>query len=438
MKRIIRAGAALLAALCAGGCAAYPAGETAGVSAGLESAGEADGFDRSGGAGAGSGILGGADTGDGVSGGAGTREKERLVIWSYYETTAQQEAMDELTEGFNAVSQSYTLEWEYVPMTEFSKRLSIGYTENAMPDLVIMDNPDMPYYIKTGLLEEITDMEGELRLYEDYYSALLGTVYDKGKLYGLPLNCNTVALIYHTEMLQEAGIAPPENWQEFQEAVKALSGDGRYGFLMSAITGEQGAFQIMPWILSAGEDIREIGGDGTAKAYDFLYGLIASGGMDPNCINYSQIDVARKFIQGEAAMMENGPWILPMLEEAGISYGVTFLPADERRQTVIGGENIGILKGKNTKGAREFLRYCAGDQVMSAFCEKTGVLPTKRRLAGEGDGKTDVFRRQMENAVLRTENEHWSALRDRLPEGIYEMMAEGRTAEEIAASLRGE
>lgn len=368
--------------------------------------------------------------------GTATDAKEQLVIWCYYETQAQHEAMDILTEGFNETSEKYMIKWEYVPMTEFSKRLSIGYTENALPDLVIMDNPDMPYYIKTGLLEDITDMEKELRIQEDYYSILLGTVYDGDKLYGVPFNCNTVALFYRSDMFNEAGAEPPDNWEEFAQTVEALSTEDRYGFLMSAIAGEQGAFQILPWILSAGEDIEEIGGEKTAKAYECLYQMIESGGMDPNCINYSQIDVARKFIQGEAAMMENGCWSLPMLDEAGVSYGIVPLPADARRQAVIGGENIGILKGKNTEGAREFLRYCADDPVMSAFCGKTGVLPTKRTLANQGSAQMEVFRGQIENAVLRTENEHWNTLRDALPQGIYEMQANGMTAKEVADSLR--
>ncbi len=366
---------------------------------------------------------------------ADEEKKEQLVIWCYYETDAQRQAMDELTGGFNESSEDYRITWEYVPMTEFSKRLSIGYTENALPDLAMMDNPDMPYYMTIGLLEDISDMEEELGLKELYYPVLLDTVYDKGRLYGLPMNCNNTALIYRRDLLEEAGVEPPDDWETFAEAVKRLSTDGRYGFLMSAIAGEQGAFQILPWILSAGEDIQKIGGTETERAYDYLYGLIASGGMDADCINYSQVDVARKFVAGETAMMENGPWVLPVLDEAGIDYGIVPLPADKRRQAVVGGENIGILRGKNIEGAREFLRYCAEDEVMEAFCQKTGVLPTKRRLANCEDTQKAVFYRQMETAVIRTENAHWNTLRDKLPLGIYQMQAEGKTAAEVAESL---
>ena len=169
-------------------------------------------------------------------------QKEQLVVWCYYETDAQRQAMDELTNGFNEASADYRITWEYVPMTEFSKRLSIGYTENALPDLVMMDNPDMPYYITTGLLADISDMEEELGLKELYYPVLLDTVYDKGKLYGLPMNCNNTALIYRRDLLEEAGVEPPDDWETFAEAVERLSIDGRYGFLMSGIAGGQGAF----------------------------------------------------------------------------------------------------------------------------------------------------------------------------------------------------
>lgn len=361
--------------------------------------------------------------------------KEQMVIWCYYETDAQRQAMDDLTAGFNAVSEQYAIRWEYVPMTDFSKRLSMGYTENSLPDLVLMDNPDMPYYMKTGMLADITDLENQLRIREDYYSVLLGTVYDEGKLYGLPLNCNNVALFYRKDILREAGIEPPTDWESFAKAVNRLSNGEQYGFLMSAISGEQGAFQIMPWILSAGEDIHGIGGESTVRSYEYLYDLIISGGMDANCINYSQNDVARKFISGDTVMMENGPWTLPMLEEAGISYGIVPLPADGKQQVVVGGENICVLRGKNTEGAKEFIKYCAADDVMKDFCTRTSVLPTKMTLGDSENEKMQVFRRQMASAVLRTENKHWNVLRDRFSEGMYEMLSAEKTASQVADEL---
>lgn len=71
-------------------------------------------------------------------------EREKIVLWSYYETEAQHDALDELIRGFNLDQEQYEASWEYVPMTEFSKKLTMAYTEQALPDLVLIDNPDMP------------------------------------------------------------------------------------------------------------------------------------------------------------------------------------------------------------------------------------------------------------------------------------------------------
>ncbi|MBO5094008.1 MAG: extracellular solute-binding protein [Lachnospiraceae bacterium] len=368
------------------------------------------------------------------------QEKEPLTIWCYYETGNQRMAMDDLTRGFNESQQQYEVTWEYVPMSEFSKKLSMGYTENLLPDMVLIDNPDMPVGIKTGMFVEITDIAKELRIREDYYPSVLQTVYDGETCYGLPLNCNDLALIYNKEILEEEGVQPPKDWESFREAVKKLTREDKYGFLMCAMEGEQGAFQMLPWVLATGEQIEKIDGAGTEKAFQFLYELIESGGMDVNCINYSQNDVARKFVEGETAMMENGPWILPMLDEAGISYGIVPLPADVTQKSVIGGENIGILKGKNIEGAKAFIRYCGRDDVMYAFCKTAGVLSTKKSLARrmvKENEKMAVFQLQMEHAVSRRSNEHWKSLSQQLSKAIYRMMSEDVDAETLAKEIAG-
>lgn len=50
-------------------------------------------------------------------------EVQKLMLWSYYETEAQQEGLDKLVEGFNESQDKYQISWEYVPMTDFNKKL---------------------------------------------------------------------------------------------------------------------------------------------------------------------------------------------------------------------------------------------------------------------------------------------------------------------------
>lgn len=364
--------------------------------------------------------------------------REKIVLWSYYETEAQHDALDELVQSFNLEQDRYEASWEYVPMTDFTKKLTMAYTEQALPDLALIDNPDMPVCIKMGMFEDITEFLEELQVKEEYYPDLLQTVTADGRMYGIPAVCNNVALIYNRKYLKEAGIEPPRNREELRDAAKKLTTEGRDGFLMCGIDGQQGAFQILPWILSTGEPADRLGGEGTEEALAFLYGLMEDGCMTHNCINLSQTDVARVFLNGEAAMMENGPWIFPMLEAAGMDYGVSPLPTGETGTVIAGGENFGILKGKNREGAELFLEYYNEDAVMRKFCEKTCSLPAKTGVRMRDQSKMQVIEEQMKGAVVRSRIPSWNRMSEELTEVFYRMTVGEISPEQAAASLRTE
>lgn len=365
-------------------------------------------------------------------------EREKIVLWSYYETEAQHDALDELIQGFNLDQDQYEASWEYVPMTDFTKKLMMAYTEQALPDLALIDNPDMPVCIKMGLFEDITEFLEELQVQENYYPDLLQTVTVDGRMYGIPAVCNNVALIYNREYLKEAGVEPPENPEELKTAAEKLTTEERKGFLMSGIGGEQGAFQILPWILSAGEPVDRMGGEGTVEALTFLHELMEKGCMTHNCINLSQTDVARVFASGEVAMMENGPWVFPVLKEAGIDYGVSALPTGGQSSVIAGGENLGILRGKNIKGAKLFLEYYNQDMVLRKFCEKTHSLPAKTGVRMRNQSDMQVIEDQMKGAVIRSRIPSWNTMSGKLTEAFYRMTVGEITPEQAAACLRSE
>lgn len=365
-------------------------------------------------------------------------EREKLVLWSYFETDAQLKALDNLMEGFNLSQDKYEAVWEYVPMTEFTKKLAMAYTEKSLPDLALIDNPNMPACIKMGMFEDITEFLQKMGVEDNYYPSLLETVSYEGRMYGLPADCNNVGLIYNKQLFSETGLEPPKTWEELETAAAALTTEERSGFLMSCVEGEQGAFQILPWILSTGEDKEMIGGDGTVKALTFIDTLVEKKYMTSNCINLSQTDVARVFLRGEAAMMENGPWVFPMLDEAGIDYGVSTLPVDQQSSVIVGGENLGILKGKNVEGAKLFLEYYNRDPIMEEFCRSTSVLPTKPQIQLREGSNLQVFREQMEGAVVRTSIPCWNTLSGRLTSVLYQIVAGEKSPEQAAKELQVE
>ncbi len=373
-------------------------------------------------------------------------EREKLLLWTYYETEAQKQALEELVQAFNQSQDRYLLTWEYQgPLTEFNKKLAIGITQEQQPDIVIIDNPDMKRYAKQGELEDLTEYITQMDSLDSYYSNALDSVRIENRYYGLPFCCNNTALIYNEDLLQEKGLEVPQTWTEFVACAKALTEGERKGFAMSAIQGEQACFQILPFILSAGDDINQLGGEGTVQAFSLIRQLVDTQVMSTECINWSQNDVARKFMEGECAMMENGPWVLPSLEASGINYQIARLPSmtgnTEGLTGVTGGENLGVIKGKNVEGALAFIRFYNEESQMLKVNLKADSLPPRRDAAQkmlEQKPEYAIFEAQMDTSVARSRCSNWAEITKILSEAQFSVITGQMTPEEAAAYVRGE
>ncbi|MCR5776655.1 MAG: extracellular solute-binding protein [Lachnospiraceae bacterium] len=329
---------------------------------------------------------------------------ENLLIWSYYETEAQSTGLDQIIDAFNASQDKYSASWEYVPMSEFDKRIARAYTEQELPDIVIIDNPDMQKFIQMDMFEDISNYAKTLDLENSYYSSAVSTVRYNGKYYGVPFNSNNVCLIYRPDLLAKYNVEVPESWDEFDEAAHALTKDGNFGFLMSTIDSEQGAFQLMSWIMAASESETSVDASAISDTFTLLCKLTNDGCMSVDCMNYNQNDVARRFIKGDIAMMENGPWVLPLLNSYGIDYALAPMPYYKRNAVILGGENLGIVKGKNVDGAIEFIKFCMETGEVEKFCKYSALLPGRIAAAEELTAKMpelSVIKAQMDYSIAR-------------------------------------
>lgn len=374
--------------------------------------------------------------------GNGGTGKERLVVWSYYETKEQQESLNQLVDMFNESQDRYEASWEYHgPAIEFNKRIALAMTEKEMPDLIIVDQSDMQDYIHKELLEDITSYVRETGEVEDYYKAAIQSVEYEGKYYGLPFCSNTVALIYNKEMLKEAGLEAPETLSEFLNTAKALSGEDVYGFAMSAVSGALSSFQILPWILSSGDSLKSLGGTGTEKMMEVIQELVEAEAMPKECINWSPNDVARGFMAGQYAMMENTLDVVPILEETGMETGIVKLPLGAGRKSVAGGENIGIIRGKNRSGALAFLDFYRQEDVMERICGPQFGLAPKKALAKkqvQAHPQYKVFEETLFDSVSRSSYSRWPGMSETLSEVLTQVILEQITPQEAAAQVAAE
>lgn len=305
--------------------------------------------------------------------------KTKLVFWSYMENQNQLATLDWICKSFNESQSAIEVTHEYIPFADFKKQLSVGMVAGKLPDLVVIDNPDHAAYAQMGLFADVTKYVSKWS--DQFFPGPWKSATLNGKIYGIPFTSNCLALFYNDDMMQKAGVQPPQTWTELRAAAKKLTGDSVFGLGISAVKSEEGTFQFLPWLLSSGAKIDKLDSKEAIKSYTFLADLVQDGSMPKEVINWTQADVEKQFAAGKLAMMVNGPWNIPAVKSDApdMKWGVVKIPKDKIFASVLGGENFGVVKGKNIEAACKFLQFVGSPQIMKEY-EMIQLLKNDRNI----------------------------------------------------------
>ena len=371
---------------------------------------------------------------------ASAADKKEVVIWDYFETDAQKEMIQSLMDGFNASQDEYEATHVYVPFSDYEKQLTLGIASGELPDLVILDGCSMASFIQLGLFGDISDADIN---WDEYIEGPLESTMMDGKHYGIPFATNCTALYYNKDMFDAAGIDyPDENttWDEFHEMAKALTKDGVYGFGNAATNTDEGTFQCLQWLYTAGGSYTDI--EDGVDAYKLMQEMIEDGSWTKECVNWTQSDVNNNFMAGNLAMQQNGPWQIPGIEANApdLNYGVTVLPkkdADSEQATsILGGENMGVVNKDDTSGAEAFLKYYDQTDVMVDAMKQYGSYPPKTEAAKDSYWTDDpiqkAFLTQIDTSIPRGPSAAWPSYSSAIQTGFQEVMTSAKTPEQAA------
>ena len=371
---------------------------------------------------------------------ASAADKQEVVIWDYFETDAQKEMMQSLIDGFNASQDEYEASHVYVPFADYEKQLTLGIASGELPDLVILDGCGMASFIQLGLFGDISDADIN---WDEYMEGPMESTMLDGKHYGIPFATNCTALFYNKDLFDAAGIDyPDENttWDEFHEMAKALTKDGVSGFGNAATNTDEGTFQCLQWLYTAGGSYTDI--EDGVDAYKLMQEMIEDGSWTKECVNWTQSDVNNNFMAGNLAMQQNGPWQIPGIEANApdLNYGVTVLPkkdADSEQATsILGGENMGVVNKDDTSGAEAFLKYYDQTDVMVDAMKQYGSYPPKTEAAKDSYWTDDpiqkAFLTQIDTSIPRGPSASWPSYSSAIQTGFQEVMTSAKTPEQAA------
>ncbi|MBO0822764.1 MAG: extracellular solute-binding protein [Actinobacteria bacterium] len=294
---------------------------------------------------------------------------------------------------FEAAHPGVTVKREYVPFANLDTKLLTQAAGHDLPNLLAVDNPFVSTMISTGQVVPLSGLNGFST--NGYYPAVINEGLLGGKYYSLPVaGANSIALMYNIAMLKAANVSPPTTWAQLVAAAKALTTPAHYGIALTCEAAEDTTWQWEPFFWSNGgkTTFANIASAPGVQALNLWKQLIDDGSASKDCLNWSQTPAAStQFIDGKAAMMVNGPWNFPTLNQSKMFYGQQFgivpVPVSVAGQHVIvplGGEDWMVSKSGGSAAQQMAFEYIKGTQTPAMelnLAKLFGYLPAKIAVA---------------------------------------------------------
>jgi multiple sugar transport system substrate-binding protein len=378
-------------------------------------------------------------------------KKTNLVFMHMWMQESIQSILNKDKEIFERNFPDYTMEIRYVPFDDINKQLSIGAASGDVPDITFLNNPDFAAYVSMGCFTDITDLVKNWDQFPQFYPDPLEAGTINGKIYGLPFDTNCLALFYNKNMLEAADVKVPATLDELKDAAAKLTDKSKnvYGMIISAHSGEEGAYQFMPFLSAFGGRYDDMTSAAAKQAVQFYVDLVKVGSMTSEIVSLKQGDIRDRFVAQQAAMMTNGTWEVGGLRDKklypdlGFEWEVTTIPAGPKGSySCLGGKIVGIgaTRKGNEQVAFEFIKIVCSKDNMLEFITNVGAVPNRVDIAAapiwQQDPQMAVFVKQMVTAVPRGPHPKWPEISLAIRSALGEAISGTKTVEKALADAQ--
>ncbi|MFC8424548.1 extracellular solute-binding protein [Streptomyces sp. NPDC057236] len=253
------------------------------------------------------------------------------------------------------------------------------------------DPPDMAQigayadYAAEGELYKAGDLLS-IPVQADFLSQLTTAGEVNSVQYGMPFASSTRVLFYNKKLFAEAGITPPETWDELAEAAEALDAEGvKYPYALP-LGPEEAQAETMQWLLSGDGGYTDIMGtysiDSAQNVETFswlkdeLVGKGLTGPVAPGKLN--RADAFAAFAAGDVGMLNGHPSLMETAKAKGVEFGMVPTPGVDGESPVTLGVAdwmMAFKKNGHRDQVGEFLDFVYSEENVLDFSREYNLLP---------------------------------------------------------------
>ena len=337
---------------------------------------------------------------------ADTKEKITLSLWHPFAgMDLRSVTIRNIFDKFQADNPNIVIDIQAIPHDGYRSRLKTIAAANELPDMFIMWPGVMTQeFVGGGLIQPINDLIDYNKAWKDGFlpdSFDDFTVADK--IYSIPTGLSPTSILYYNKkILDQYALQVPKTWEELISAIEVL----KKNKITPIALGNKAAWPAQSSILSSLADritgsnwlLNAAAGKGNKftdpvfiDALKHLQQLQTTGAFQEGFNGIDTTEAVQLFAKGEAAMLIDGGWALPLLaanasKEVLDTMDVTGLPS------IIGGKGVpnsissivgtGLALNKNVTGAQKEAAYklmyaIAGPDAQKQYIDNSQLVSYK-------------------------------------------------------------
>jgi ABC-type glycerol-3-phosphate transport system substrate-binding protein len=390
---------------------------------------------------------------------------DTVVIWHWM--TDRQDAFNTLAARYEQQT-GIKIKFElYAPSDIYAQKVTAAAQARILPDVYgILDIKSvMASFIQSGFVADLTgEFNKDNGAWQKVFfpKALAVNQFEEGNtykvqpgIYGVPIDVTNIQMLYNKKLLRKAGIQnPPQSFEEFLEAIKALQRVGVSGLIsgfgerwMVDCFASNYAFNIM------GEDkiMATYRGEVPYTDPDWVEVLSVfeklskAGALVEGVVTKANKDAEQSFALERASFAFNGSWCVNVYNEMNpdLEYGVMMPPfiSSKFPMKVWGGAGSSFVVNNaspNKEKAIAFLKWLTAKDQQVYLSQETKNLPANREAIGDIPKVLGEFVGAMDNTTHPTV---WKQNEDALvaevfDKGIQSIIIGEKTPSQVAQEVQ--
>lgn len=164
-----------------------------------------------------------------------------ITYWHHFTSQTEFAGLAGIMEQFHAANPEINILQENIPNAEYMAMFTSAVIADSRPDTCMVTSDRLPDMVALNGLVDLTDRIGNWDKRQFYSDAAWDGITFDDKIYGVPAFSFVNWMYYRSDWLDEAGLSPPDTFEEFLEVAIALTDParGRYGFGLRGGDGGQ-------------------------------------------------------------------------------------------------------------------------------------------------------------------------------------------------------